>query len=288
LRLAEEECVLPDFPVEGDETFVVQAQTLGHIVAFLAPQVGEVEHVPDPVAEDPILVPDAIGKPTSCDQNVCTWKNVSLAPGDNRITVTGTFGSKRIADSVTWTLQDRSGAVCIAVGAIGPVTGAYGERYGSDALLTELSYATSFGVGNKKALSLEEAVAVASTLPKFAPVMKKAFKFNEPNPQVPQLFRSWREGNFAYEIPLRNGKYYVRLSFFEPDSKAIAGTRKFDVVINGAVVDSRLDVFEAAGGDMKAVVREYPMQVKTDKAKLEFKPLVGKALLSAIEILPAW
>jgi hypothetical protein len=39
---------------------------------------------------------------------------------------------------------------------------------------------------------------------------------------------------------------------------------------------------------MKAVVREYPMRVKTDKAKLEFKPLVGKALLSAIEILPAW
>jgi beta-galactosidase len=229
-----------------------------------------------------------IGKPTLCDQNVCTWKNVGLAPGDNRITVTGTFGSKRIADSVIWTLQDGSGAVRIAVGAIGPVTGAYGERYGSDAFLTELSYATSFGVGNKKALSLEEAVAVASTLPKFAPVMKKAFKFNEPNPQVPQLFRSWREGNFAYEIPLRNGKYYVRLSFFEPDSKAIAGTRKFDVVINGAVVDSRLDVFEAAGGAMKAVVREYPMQVKTDKAKLEFKPLVGKALLSAIEILPAW
>jgi beta-galactosidase len=51
-----------------------------------------------------------IGKPTLCDQNVCTWKNVGLAPGDNRITVTGTFGSKRIADSVTWTLQDRSGA----------------------------------------------------------------------------------------------------------------------------------------------------------------------------------
>ncbi len=59
LRFVEEESVLPDFPVEGDEAFVVQAQTLGHIIAFLAPQVREVEHVPDPGAEDPILVSDA-------------------------------------------------------------------------------------------------------------------------------------------------------------------------------------------------------------------------------------
>jgi beta-galactosidase len=229
-----------------------------------------------------------VGKPASCDQNVCTWKSVRLNPGDNRITVTGTFGSGRIADNVTWTLQDRSGAVRINVGAIGPVTGNYGQRYGSDAFLTESSYATSFGVGNKKALSLEEAVAVASTLPKFEAVAKKAFKFNEPNPQLPQLFRTWREGRFAYEIPLRNGKYNVRLSFFEPDRKAAAGTRKFDVVINGAAVESGLDVFEAAGGAMKAVVREYSMQVANGVAELEFKPVIGKAVLSAIEILPAW
>jgi beta-galactosidase len=229
-----------------------------------------------------------VGKPGSCDQNVCTWKNVRLNPGDNRITVTGAFGSRRIADHVTWTLQDRSGAVRINVGAIGPVTGDYGQRYGSDAFLTESSYATSFGAGNKKALSLEEAVAVASTLPKFEPVEKKAFKFNEPNPQLPQLFRTWREGSFAYDIPLRNGKYNVTLSFFEPDRKAAAGTRKFDVVINGAAVESGLDVFDAAGGAMRAIVRDYPMQVANGEAELEFKPVIGKAVLSAIEILPAW
>jgi hypothetical protein len=47
-------------------------------------------------------------------------------------------------------------------------------------------------------------------------------------------------------------------------------------------------VFEAAGGAMKAVVREYPMQVANGEAELEFKPVIGKAVLSAIEILPAW
>src|SRR5258706_11249544 len=120
---------------------------------------------------------------------------------DNRITVTGTFGSRRIADHVTWTLQDRSGAVRINVGAIGPVTGDYGQRYGSDAFLTESSYATSFGVGNKKALSLEEAVAVASTLPKFEPIMKKAVKVNKPNPQARQLLTTCRAMSFACQFP---------------------------------------------------------------------------------------
>ena len=59
-------------------------------------------------------------------------------------------------------------------------------------------------------------------------------------------------------------------------------------MINGVTVESGLDVFEAAGGAMKAMVREYPMEVANGKAELEFKPVVGKAVLSAIEILPAW
>lgn len=50
--------------------------------------------------------------------------------------------------------------------------------------------------------------------------------------------------------------------------------------------ESGLDVFEAAGGAMKAVVREYPMRVTNGEAELEFKPVIGKAVLSAIEILP--
>jgi len=39
---------------------------------------------------------------------------------------------------------------------------------------------------------------------------------------------------------------------------------------------------------MKAVVRAYPMQVANSAAELEFKPVIGNAVLSAIEILPAW
>jgi hypothetical protein len=38
---------------------------------------------------------------------------------------------------------------------------------------------------------------------------------------------------------------------------------------------------------MRAVMREYPMQVANGEAELEFKLVIGKAVLSAIEILPA-
>lgn len=71
-----------------------------------------------------------------------------------------------------------------------------------------------------------------------------------------------------------------------PDAKATAGERKFDVIVNDTVVESGFDVFAAAGdAAMKAVVREYPMQVTSGRALLEFKPIVGNAVLSAIEIL---
>jgi beta-galactosidase len=52
-------------------------------------------------------------------------------------------------------------------------------------------------------------------------------------------------------------------------------------------VENEFDVFAAAGGAIKAVIREYPIQVSNGKAELEFKPAVGKAVLSAIEIVPA-
>jgi len=227
-----------------------------------------------------------IGKPASCEQNACVWKNVRLISGENKITVSGRFGYKQLSDSVVWSLQDFSGSIRINVGSISPLTGAYGQRYGSDAFLTESSYQTSFGVGNKKALSIEDAVKIASSLPQFTPTKSKAFVFNEPNPQEPMLFRTYREGAFAYDVPMANGKYMVKLSYFEPNAKATAGERKFDVVVNGAVVESGFDVFVAAGdAATKAVVREYPMQVTNGRVLLEFKPIVGKAVLSAIEIL---
>ena len=59
-------------------------------------------------------------------------------------------------------------------------------------------------------------------------------------------------------------------------------------MINGAAVENGLDVFEAAGGAMKPLEREYSMQMANGEAQLEFRPVIGKVVLSAIEILPAW
>lgn len=93
-----------------------------------------------------------------------TWKNVKLNPGENKLVATGKFGSKKISDNVTLDAARRPRLGVTNV-IIGPVTGDYGQRFGSDAFPTDESYASSFGVGNKKSLTLADAVKVASTLP---------------------------------------------------------------------------------------------------------------------------
>ncbi len=226
-----------------------------------------------------------LGGPSACDQNVCVWKEARLKPGENRLTVTAAFAGRKLTDTVNWTLADHSGSVRINVGSIAPMIGWNGTRYGSDAFLTEDSYSSSVATGNKKQLSLEEAVQIASSLPKFTPVRKNAFSFEEPVPRDPILFMTYREGRFGYDIPMPNGIYTITLSFFEPDTKAIAGSRTFDILVDGRAVVGAFDIFtEAGNAAMKAVVKEIPATVTSGRISIDFQPLKGKAILSAISI----
>jgi beta-galactosidase len=78
----------------------------------------------------------------------------------------------------------------------------------------------------------------------------------------------------------------VTLRFFEPNSDAAAGQRGFDVTANGVVALKRVDPFAQAGGAMKPSERSFAVEVKGKALKLDFKPLVGQAIVSAIEIQP--
>ncbi len=77
----------------------------------------------------------------------------------------------------------------------------------------------------------------------------------------------------------------VVLHFVEPS--LAAGKRTFDVEINGKTVLSGFDVASAAGGALKAVDRAFPAVAGKDGIAIAFKPRVGDAIVSAIEILPA-
>ena len=60
-----------------------------------------------------------------------------------------------------------------------------------------------------------------------------------------------------FHLPATDGTYQVVLQFVEYNSNISAGSRQFDVVINGTTVQSKVDVFALAGGYNKALALTY-------------------------------
>lgn len=95
---------------------------------------------------------------------------------------------------------------------------------------------------------------------------------------------------FSFRIPVVNGPYQVRLQFAEL-SKTASGQRVFDVRLENATVLSSFDVFQAAGGAARSVVRSFDVTVQDGAVDLDFIRGVENATVSAVEILPrtvAW
>jgi hypothetical protein len=115
--------------------------------------------------------------------------------------------------------------------------------------------------------------------------------------QDPDFYRTSRQGQFRYAIPLKKGIYELRLHFaetvFGPESTGTGGegSRILTVRANGRTLLSRFDVVADAGASRTADVKVF-----TDIAPgpdgllhLEFAGEDGKqAILSAIEILPGF
>ncbi len=78
------------------------------------------------------------------------------------------------------------------------------------------------------------------------------------NPAPQPVYQTERYGNFTYTLGgLTSGiSYKVRLHFVEYYWNA-ANARKFNVAINGTTVLANYDIFAAAGGQNKAIVREF-------------------------------
>jgi len=111
----------------------------------------------------------------------------------------------------------------------------------------------------------------------------------------PVLYRSAREGDFRYDIPLRPGVYELRLHFAEivygdTDVGSYGeGSRRFTVTLNGATLLSGFDIVLNAAGPNTAdqVVFKDVAPASDGFLHLGFISFVAKALLSGIEILPA-
>ena len=113
--------------------------------------------------------------------------------------------------------------------------------------------------------------------------------------QDPIIYRSSRQGDFAYNIPLKPGTYELRLHFAEtfygPESTAGGGegSRTMSVLANGQHLLHDFDVLADAGGERTAEVKVFPdiSPASDGQLHLGFSPgKSGSAMLSAIEILP--
>ena len=112
---------------------------------------------------------------------------------------------------------------------------------------------------------------------------------------VPELYRGERIGNFSYVIPVPPGSYTVTLHFMESyfgspsvsgDCGAQAACRLFDVSCNGSLLLEDFDIYKAAGGAYRPIVRTFHGLKPNGQGKLVlgFSPKVNYAEVRAIEV----
>ena len=84
-------------------------------------------------------------------------------------------------------------------------------------------------------------------------------------------------------------RYTVRMVFLEPDALP-AGSRLFDVSLQGKLLLRRLDVSAEAGGSRRVLVREFRNVTIDQNLLIDLKPCsdadVAETLLSGVEVLP--
>jgi uncharacterized repeat protein (TIGR02543 family) len=107
------------------------------------------------------------------------------------------------------------------------------------------------------------------------------------NPAPTAVYQSERYGNVTYTLPslIAAGSYRVRLHFAELYQTA-TGKRKFDVAINGTTVLSSLDIYAAAGGNYRALVREFDTTANSSgQIVIKLTTVTDNATISGIEII---
>ena len=109
------------------------------------------------------------------------------------------------------------------------------------------------------------------------------------NPAPQSVYQHNRYGNFTYTIPglTAGASYTVRLDFAE-EYWTTAGSRTFNVLINGTQVLTNFDIFATAGGEFKAVAESFTAAAQTNGTiSLQFVTVKDNAQINGIEVTPA-
>lgn len=202
-----------------------------------------------------------------CPDKVCTWRNVPLAPGANRIVATASLDGQALSDEIVLNGAD-PGKDGVRIN-VGDLTGALlpdSRRFGSDHF---------FSGGEAKALNSRSMTALFER--------RGAAKKVVAGAAAAVLHDGYREGRFTYDVPLADGNWLVKVTSFEPGEGA-PGARTFSVIANGDKVLASFDPFVAAGGALKEAVAGFPVTVRGGHLLLAFEPETGPVVVSAIEI----
>ncbi len=98
------------------------------------------------------------------------------------------------------------------------------------------------------------------------------------------VYQSERFGNFSYNLPLENGEYLLTLQFAEIYPYALqAGTRVFNVFVEGTPVLTNLDLFARVGGN-RAYNVPVPVRVTDGLLKIDFQSVADSAKVNGIVI----
>jgi hypothetical protein len=110
---------------------------------------------------------------------------------------------------------------------------------------------------------------------------------SDPAPQ--SVYQHNRYGNFTYTVPglTAGASYTVRLHFAE-EYWTTAGSRTFNVLINGTQVLTNFDIFATAGGEYIAVIEPFTATASsTGTITIQFVTVKDNAQVNGIEIVPA-
>ncbi len=109
------------------------------------------------------------------------------------------------------------------------------------------------------------------------------------NPAPQSVYQHNRYGNFTYTIPglTAGASYTVRLDFAE-EYWTTAGSRAFNVLINGTQVLTNFDIFATAGGEFKAVAESFTATASSAGAvTIQFVSVKDNAQVNGIEVQPS-
>jgi hypothetical protein len=109
------------------------------------------------------------------------------------------------------------------------------------------------------------------------------------NPAPQSVYQHNRFGNFTYTIPglTAGASYTVRLDFDEA-YWTTAGSRTFNVLINGNQVLTNFDIFATAGGEFKAAAESFTATASSAGAvTIQFVTVKDNAQVNGIEVTPA-